>query len=88
MANLVTKVLTFQAQHASCGEDENESKFHGSNMIKWLDDSLKEKKITEFFFEIQDSFEKQSSLFDCYFKKCPLNLRHRTTGRCETETDI
>ena len=40
----------FHVQFVSHGEYENESKFHWNSMIKWLDESLKDNKITENMF--------------------------------------
>ena len=50
VANLVIKILIFYVQLASYGEDIEESNFHWNNMMKWLDESLKNKKIKENMF--------------------------------------
>ena len=50
VANLFIKILIFYVQLASHGEDANESNFYWNNMMKWLDESLKNKKIKENMF--------------------------------------
>ena len=50
IACLVIKILIFYVQLASHGEDVEESNFHWNNMMKWLDESLKNKKIKENMF--------------------------------------